>query len=79
MEDKEISQAVISRLPRYFRYLGELRDEGVERISSQELSELMHVTASQIRQDFNNFGGLQMRPGRMHSSGFTQTEQRILP
>ena len=57
MEDKEISQAVISRLPRYFRYLGELRDEGVERISSQELSELMHVTASQIRQDFNNFGG----------------------
>ncbi len=57
MEEKEISQAVISRLPRYFRYLGELRDEGVERISSQDLSELMRVTASQIRQDFNNFGG----------------------
>lgn len=57
MEAKEISQAVISRLPRYFRYLGDLRDEGVERISSQELSELMKVTASQIRQDFNNFGG----------------------
>lgn len=57
MEEKEISQAVISRLPRYYRYLGELRDEGVERISSQELSELMKVTASQIRQDFNNFGG----------------------
>lgn len=57
MEEKEISQAVIGRLPRYFRYLGELRDDGVERISSQELSELMHVTASQIRQDFNNFGG----------------------
>ncbi len=57
MEEKEISQAVISRLPRYFRYLGELRDEGVERISSQELSALMKVTASQIRQDFNNFGG----------------------
>lgn len=57
MEEKEISQAVISRLPRYFRYLGELKDEGVERISSQELSELMQVTASQIRQDFNNFGG----------------------
>ncbi len=57
MEEKEISQAVIGRLPRYFRYLGELRDEGVERISSQELSELMHVTASQIRQDFINFGG----------------------
>ena len=48
---------MIGRLPRYFRYLGELRDEGVERISSQDLSELMKVTASQIRQDFNNFGG----------------------
>jgi len=57
LEEKEISQAVISRLPRYFRYLGELKDAGVERISSQELSELMKVTASQIRQDFNNFGG----------------------
>ncbi|MBE5869431.1 MAG: redox-sensing transcriptional repressor Rex [Lachnospiraceae bacterium] len=57
MVEKEISQAVIGRLPRYFRYLGELKDQGVERISSQELSELMQVTASQIRQDFNNFGG----------------------
>lgn len=57
METKEISQAVISRLPRYLRYLGDLKDEGVERISSQDLSELMKVTASQIRQDFNNFGG----------------------
>ena len=57
MDTKEISQAVIGRLPRYFRYLGELKDAGVERISSQELSRLMKVTASQIRQDFNNFGG----------------------
>ncbi len=57
VEEKDISQAVIGRLPRYFRYLGELKDEGVERISSQDLSELMKVTASQIRQDFNNFGG----------------------
>src|SRR5574344_3162614 len=57
MDEKDISQAVISRLPRYFRYLGELKDEGVERISSQDLSKLMKVTASQIRQDFNNFGG----------------------
>lgn len=57
MERKEISQAVISRLPRYYRYLGELRDEGVERISSQELSKKMNVTASQIRQDLNHFGG----------------------
>lgn len=57
MVEKEISQAVIGRLPRYFRYLGELKDQGVERVSSQELSSLMKVTASQIRQDFNNFGG----------------------
>ncbi len=57
MEERKISQAVISRLPRYFRYLGELKDQGVERISSQDLSKLMKVTASQIRQDFNNFGG----------------------
>lgn len=57
MEEKEISQAVIGRLPRYFRYLGELKDQGIERVSSQELSDIMKVTASQIRQDLNNFGG----------------------
>lgn len=54
---KEISQAVIRRMPRYYRYLGELLDEGVERISSSDLSSRMQVTASQIRQDLNNFGG----------------------
>ena len=57
MEQKQISKAVISRLPRYYRYLGELLEEGVERISSNELSVRMKVTASQIRQDLNNFGG----------------------
>ena len=57
MLDKEISQAVIRRMPRYYRYLGELLDEGVERISSNDLSNRMNVTASQIRQDLNNFGG----------------------
>ena len=55
--EKEISQAVIRRMPRYYRYLGELLDAGVERISSNELSTQMRVTASQIRQDLNNFGG----------------------
>lgn len=55
--EKEISQAVIRRMPRYYRYLGELLDAGTERISSNELSKRMHVTASQIRQDLNNFGG----------------------
>lgn len=57
MEGREISQAVIRRLPRYYRYLGELLENGVERISSNDLSKRMHVTASQIRQDLNNFGG----------------------
>lgn len=57
MEEKSISKAVIKRLPRYYRYLGELIEEGIERISSNELSAKMRVTASQIRQDLNNFGG----------------------
>ena len=57
MEQKRISKAVIGRLPRYYRYLDELRKEGVERISSKELSEKMQLTASQIRQDLNHFGG----------------------
>lgn len=52
-----ISNAVIKRLPRYYRYLDELREQGVERISSGDLSRMMNVTASQIRQDLNNFGG----------------------
>ena len=57
MEGREISKAVITRLPRYYRYLEELLESGVERISSNELSVRMKVTASQIRQDLNNFGG----------------------
>ena len=55
--EKEISQAVIRRMPRYYRYLGELLEEGVERISSNDLSYRMMVTASQLRQDLNSFGG----------------------
>ena len=57
MQEKEISQAVIRRMPRYYRYLGDLLEDGVERISSNDLSKRMNVTASQIRQDLNNFGG----------------------
>ncbi len=52
-----ISESVIKRLPRYYRFLGELKSEGMERISSRELSERMGLTASQIRQDLNCFGG----------------------
>jgi len=57
MGEKGISQAVINRLPRYYRYLGDLIHEGEERISSNVLSNRMNVTASQIRQDLNHFGG----------------------
>ena len=57
MEEKEISRAVISRLPIYYRYLRQLYDENVERVSSKELSNIMRSSASQIRQDLNCFGG----------------------
>ena len=56
-DDTKISQAVIKRLPRYRRYLGELQRKGVDKISSNEFSKLIGYTASQIRQDLNNFGG----------------------
>lgn len=57
MSERDISTAVVKRLPRYYRYLGELMDEGIERVSSNDLANRMRVTASQIRQDLNNFGG----------------------
>lgn len=56
-DSKSIPKAVIERLPRYYRYIGELKSANVERVSSQELSSIMKVTASQIRQDLNHFGG----------------------
>lgn len=57
MSEKRISEAVIRRLPRYYRQLEDLRNRGVERISSNELAQEMGLNASQIRQDFNCFGG----------------------
>ena len=57
IKEKQISRAVIKRLPRYRRYLGELKKKGIEKISSKDLSEIIGYTASQIRQDLNNFGG----------------------
>ncbi len=56
-EKNYVSPAVVKRLPRYYRYLRELLNNDILRISSGELSKLMHVTASQIRQDLNCFGG----------------------
>lgn len=57
MTNKNISMAVIRRLPKYHRYLGDLLDKDIQRISSKELSDIIGFTASQIRQDLNNFGG----------------------
>ena len=57
LQKTDVPGAVIRRLPRYHRYLGELLREGTLRISSAELSKIMNVTASQIRQDLNCFGG----------------------
>lgn len=59
--EQKISRAVVSRLPKYYRYLGEAHDNDIKRTSSKKLSEIMNITASQIRQDLNNFGsfGLQ--------------------
>ncbi len=58
MEKKQkVSRAVIHRIPRYYRYVSTLRANGVQRISSRSLAESMGLTASQIRQDFNCFGG----------------------
>lgn len=55
--DKKVSGSVINRLPRYFRHLNDLYESGIERVSSKDLSERMGITASQIRQDLNCFGG----------------------
>jgi len=57
MDNKKVPGVVVKRLPRYYRYLGDLLDQGINRISSSALSKKMNVTASQIRQDFNYFGG----------------------
>lgn len=56
-QGKKVPDVVVKRLPRYYRYLGEFMKQGITRISSGFLSEKMNVTASQIRQDFNYFGG----------------------
>ncbi len=52
-----ISMSVIRRLPRYYRFLSELNDQNIDKISSTKLAQIMNVTASQVRQDLNCFGG----------------------
>lgn len=65
--------SVIRRLPRYYRFISELADSGEQRISSGKLAELMNVTASQIRQDFNCFGGFGQQ-GYGYSISFLKSE-----
>ena len=77
-DERQISKAVISRLPRYYRYLGELMEEGIERISSNELSARMKVTASQIRQDLNCFGGFGQQGYGYSVSALKEEIARIL-
>lgn len=57
----KISESVVKRLPMYYRYLSELLEEGVWKVSSKQLAETMNLTASQIRQDLNNFGSFGMQ------------------
>lgn len=57
MSKRNISKSVIRRLPRYYRFLDRLENENIERISSNKLAEIMRLTASQVRQDLNCFGG----------------------
>ncbi len=52
-----VSDAVVKRLPRYRRFLNHLSEQGIDKVSSKQLGEIMDVTASQIRQDLNHFGG----------------------
>lgn len=56
-KNDSISMSVIKRLPRYYRFLSELNEQNIDRISSTQLAEIMNVTASQVRQDLNCFGG----------------------
>lgn len=73
MDNKKVPDIVITRLPRYYRYLGELLDQDITRISSGELSRRMNVSSSQVRQDFNHFGGFGQQ-GYGYNVEYLQTE-----
>ena len=84
MQKSNILYSVIRRLPRYYRFLGELLNQDIQKISSRELSEKMRLTASQIRQDLNCFGGFgqqgygynvaELRSQLVHILGLEQTD-----
>jgi redox-sensing transcriptional repressor len=73
-----VSEAVMRRIPRYYRYLTDIEKMGTERISSRELSQRMRLTASQIRQDFNCFGGFGQQGYGYNVSELRQELQKIL-
>lgn len=78
MKERKVSEAVIHRLPKYYRYLEELQNRGIERISSSELSEEIGLNASQIRQDFNCFGGFGQQGYGYQVSSLLKELQAIL-
>ena len=73
-----VSISVIRRLPRYYRFLNELLKEGKTRISSRELSSMMQLTASQIRQDLNCFGGFGQQGYGYNVKGLHEESAAIL-
>ncbi len=77
-KNEGISMSVIRRLPRYYRFLSELDEQHVERISSNKLAQIMNVTASQVRQDLNCFGGFGQQGYGYSVSALRQEIQNIL-
>lgn len=73
-----VSIPVMRRLPRYYRFLAELRSNGIERISSKDLAARMQLTASQIRQDLNCFGGFGQQGYGYNISQLTSEIEKIL-
>ncbi len=78
MQDNKISDAVIHRLPRYYRYLSELETTGIERVSSSRMSHEMNLNASQIRRDLNCFGGFGQQGYGYQVSRLKQEIMKIL-
>lgn len=78
MQDYKISDAVIRRLPKYYRYLSELEAYGTEKVSSSRMSKDMNLNASQIRRDLNCFGGFGQQGYGYQVSRLRQEIMRIL-
>lgn len=77
-KNDSISMSVIRRLPRYYRFLTELDEQGVDRISSNKLADIMNVTASQVRQDLNCFGGFGQQGYGYSVKGLKEEIKKIL-